>query len=161
MKARNLIILSLFFIFATATVDSFAQRGMKGNANAGECIIPDLSPEQETQMEELRTERIAASTQHRAKMEELRARKRALSIADNADLNEINEVIDQMEALRTQHLKENAAHRQEVREILTPEQRIIFDSKTANRPRFEQKNHRRGSGDGGRGQGAPRGDRRR
>lgn len=96
--------------------------------------IEGLSEEQRETIMELQTARIEASTQHRAKMDELRARKRSAMIMKEADMEKINQTIDEMEALRTTWMKEAIAHREEIRQILTDEQRVIFDRRCANRP---------------------------
>ena len=150
MKTKKLLILASIIFFAISfSVE--AQRGNRGNYGQGACNIPDLTEEQQTKIDELRTAQVSAATQHRAAMNELRARKRSLSIADNPKMNEINSVIDQMESLRSAHLKSNAAHRQAVREVLTPDQRVYFDS------RHRNQGQGRGQGTIGRGDGR-RGD---
>jgi Spy/CpxP family protein refolding chaperone len=152
MKARNFFVIVLVIFFAL-NIDAFAQRGPRGNQDGGGvCLnIPELTQEQEAKIQAIRTERINQTTTHRAQMDELRARQRTLRIAENPNMAEIEKVIDQMANLRAEHMKANAAHQQSIREILTPEQRVYFDSRTANRPRFEQRNMRRS--DAGRGQG--------
>ena len=65
-------------------------------------------------------------------MDELRARKRSLITGTGE--GDVNQVIDEMTALRNAQLKENVAHRQAIRETLTEEQRIVFDSQTMRRP---------------------------
>lgn len=164
MKASNFFAIALVLFFAL-NIDAFGQRGPRGNQDgAGACLnIPELTQEQEAKIKALRTERISQSNAHRAQMDELRARQRSLRLAENPNMSEIEKVIDQMAGLRAEHMKANAAHHQSIREILTPDQRAYFDSRTGNRPRFEQRNIRRG--DAGRGQGqfqdtAPRGRRR-
>ena len=164
MKARNFFVIALVFFFAL-NIDAFAQRGPRGNQDGARvCLdIPELSQEQEDKIKAIRTERINQTTAHRAQMDELRARQRTLRIAENPNMAEIEKIIDQMASLRALHMKANAAHQQSIREVLTPEQRVYFDNRTANRPRFEQRNMRRS--DAGRGQGrfqdnAPRGRRR-
>lgn len=95
-------------------------------------LIPDLTQEQEAKIGELRLKQIEQNTRHRNKMDELRARKR--SLITRTDEGDVNQVIDEMTALRNAQLKENVAHRQAIREILTEEQRIVFDSQTMRRP---------------------------
>jgi len=164
MKARNFLAIALVLFFAL-NIDAFGQRGPRGNQDgAGACLnIPELTKEQEAKIKAFRTERINQTTAHRAQMDELRARQRSLRLAENPNMAEIDRVIDQMASLRAEHMKANTAHHQSIREVLTPDQRVYFDSRTGNRPRFEQRNTRRG--DAGRGQGRfqdtdPRGRRR-
>lgn len=150
MKTKNLIFIAAIFIMFVS-VESFGQRGMRGNQEGAQCVLPDLTEEQETKINALRTERIASSTQHQAEMNELRARKRSLTLADNPDMNEVNSIIDQMADKRAQQMKARVQHRQEVRELLTPEQRVIFDSQSGQRRAFGQREGYRNSE--GRGQG--------
>ncbi len=151
MKLKNILLVAIVFFFAMS-VESFAQR----QANGRGCNLPDLTPEQQSQIEELRTTQLAASTTHRARMDELRAKKRTLSIAPDADLDEINRVIDQMESVRSEHFKANEAHKQAVRNILTDEQRAVFDARTANRGQGQKMNRRGNRQDNFRGQCMPR-----
>lgn len=95
--------------------------------------IESLSPEQQEQIRKINLARLEKSSQHRVEMEEMAARKRSLLQVANPDMNAVNQVIDQMSAKRATWLKENVAHRQEIRNLLTEEQRIIYDSRPAMR----------------------------
>ena len=55
-------------------------------------------------------------------------------IAKEPNMSDVNTIIDEMESARAAWMKENAAHMAEVRNILTEEQRVIFDSRRMNRP---------------------------
>ncbi len=92
-------------------------------------MIPDLTEEQEAEIRQLRLQQIERNTKHRNQLNELRARKRNLMTDAQTDREGVNEVIDEMTSLRNMQMKENVAHRQAVRELLTDDQRIIFDSK--------------------------------
>lgn len=152
MKARNFFVITLVFFFAL-NIDAFAQRSPRGNQDGARmCLdIPELTQEQETKIKAIQTERLSEATAFRAQMDELRARKRTLRLAANPDMKEIEKVIDQMADLRAERMKANEVHHQSIREILSPEQRTFFDSRTANRPRFEQRNLRRNQSSRGEG----------
>ncbi len=94
-------------------------------------MIPDLTEEQEEAIQELRLEQIADNTHHRNKMDELRVRKR--NIMAGTTTGDVNEVIDDMTALRNTQMKENVRHREAVRDLLTEDQRVIFDNQTMRR----------------------------
>jgi Spy/CpxP family protein refolding chaperone len=128
MKTGFILIFTIFFCFgALAPIQAQPRQG--GNQR-GICLnIPDLTSEQQSKIQSIRTEQLARANAHRAQMTELRARKRSLSIADNPDIAAIGNVIDQMEKLRSEHLKANAQQRQNIREVLTSEQRAYFDSR--------------------------------
>lgn len=150
MKKQVLTIVGCIFLFMMLT-DVAAQRGRnpirqqgpdRAKTSVGEkpgqlgvCMaIEDLTPEQQEKIRALHLNRMEASALHRASMDELQAKKRGLMLAQNPDMAEVDRLIDEMSALRAQWMKDNAAHRQEVRNMLSDEQRIIFDTKPTGRP---------------------------
>ncbi len=152
MKAKLFFIITAAVLF-TFTTEAFSQRGA-GNQRQACLSISDLTPEQEAKINTMRTARLSETTQHRAQMNELRAKRQSLRISQNPDMNELNGVIDQMADLRAQQMKASEAHHQSIREILTSEQRAMFDARPNNRARFEQRDNRAPR----RGQGEFRGD---
>ena len=90
--------------------------------------IPDLTEEQEEQMQTLRTDHLKAILPMRNELAEMNARLQTLSTADNVDMSQINGLIEKMGDLRIQMMKAGAAHRQEIRKLLTDKQRVVFDS---------------------------------
>ncbi len=94
--------------------------------------LPDLTEEQQEAIREVRLKQIESSTKHRTEMEALRASKR--SLMRGVSEGDVNEVIDKMTALRNTQMKSNVAHHQAIRELLTEEQRILFDSRVMRRP---------------------------
>ncbi len=160
MKIKNVFALTALLIFAIG-FQTQAQRGMRAKSQQACLNIPNLTDEQQDQLETMRTQRIAASTAHRAEMNELRARKRSISISENPDMNELENIIDQMAELRAEHIKSAANHRQQVREMLTSEQRVYFDrmgkGNRQGRGRFDDSRGGRSEfGDGTRGMGRRR-----
>ena len=91
-------------------------------------IIPDLTEDQEEQIQSLRTDYLKAILPMRNELAEMNARLQTLSTADNADMSQINGLIEDMGAIKMQMMKAGAAHRQEIRKLLTDEQRVVFDS---------------------------------
>ena len=96
-------------------------------------MIPDLTEEQEEQIQNLRTEHMKTVLPLRNQLAEIQARLHTLSTAENADMNQINRTIDEMGEIRTRMMKEGAAHKQDIRKMLTDEQRVAFDSRPAPR----------------------------
>src|SRR6056297_1005201 len=100
---KKITVLMLAFLML-AGVQTFAQRGrnFKNNVNRPyqnreTCWrIPDLTTEQETNIEALRISHWKVMKNYRNQMNELRARKRTLNTTPQADMNELNSVIDQM-----------------------------------------------------------------
>ena len=136
MKAQKLWIVSLIMIMFFS-IDLSAQRQGRGmNQPRGVCMdLPDLTEQQEEQINALRIKQIEKSNLHRAKMDELRTKKRSLGLENNPNMNAINSIIDEMSAEQTQHMKDVEQHRQNIRKLLTDEQRVVFDSRPARGPR--------------------------
>lgn len=103
-----------------------------GQRGKGECkainMLPNLTEEQTTQIEALKTKHMDAMLDYRARLNVLQAELRELEVADKADINKINGKIDEITAVKNKMAKEKSAHHQAVRNLLTPEQRIAFDS---------------------------------
>ncbi len=134
---RNLLISALMMVMLLISSQSFGQRARNmrqdrpANPQSGACLnLDDLTEAQESEISDLRTTQLEQRLQYRNQMDELRARKRTLQTQPDADLSAINQVIDQMADLRSEMMKQAAAHRQQIRELLTEEQRVIFDSRT-------------------------------
>ncbi len=145
----------LFVFLVVLTTDVFAQRGgrqanMRPQQRFAErpaerferprqmlyedCILPDLTEEQQAVIREHRLARIEASTTHRNQMNEMRARKRNLMTQPAINREAVHSIIDEMTVLQNTKMKDRVAHREAIREILTDEQRIIFDNRSMRRP---------------------------
>ncbi len=96
--------------------------------------VADLTEEQKTKVQALKTVQLEARLQHRNQMAELQARKRTLMTQKNPNMTEVNQVIDNMQSLQTKRLKDNAAHHQQIRNLLTDEQRLQFDTRVGRGP---------------------------
>lgn len=141
MKTRVLTTIALLFALAFSSGNLFAQRGMgmgqgrpdgpesPGFKQGTECRIPDLTPEQETKIKELRTKHLKDVTPLRNEMQEKRARLNTLKSSDKQDLAAINKVIDEITALKANLMKKQAAHQAEVSALLTDEQRVHFNAR--------------------------------
>jgi len=169
----------------TTTTDVFAQRGMgRGYANNavgqgryyanrnaavandanrpyywGECIL-DLTPEQNEKITELRTNHLQDLTQLHNELNVKRAQLRSLQVTANPSLDEINKVIDEMGAIRTKIQKRSAAHRASVADLLTDEQKAMYNTRRGAGMGIGAGVVGRGGGRftrGGRGRGAGRG----
>ena len=90
--------------------------------------IPNLTPEQEKKIAELRTAHMQEMNNFRNDLMIKQAELNKLQTADNPDINKIDAKIDEIGKMKTDMAKKRAAHRQEVRAILTPEQRVVFDA---------------------------------
>lgn len=135
-RARLFTALILAMGFTLAAGNAIAQRGqgrmMDKDFERGPRMgqsIPNLTPEQDAKITELRTKHLKEVTPLRNELGEKRARLRTLQSADKPDLKEINKTIDEMSAIRANIQKKGAAHRAEVSSILTDEQRVHFNAR--------------------------------
>lgn len=151
-KLFTALILAMGLTFAAG--NAIAQRGqgrmMDKDFERGPRMgqfIPNLTPEQESLIQETRTKHLKEVTPLRNELGEKRAKLRTLQSADKPDLKEINKLIDEMAALRATIQKKGAAHRAGVSSILTDEQRVHFNARKAG------KMGKRGVGPLGRGAG--------
>lgn len=94
-----------------------------------EASIPGLDDQQRENIKKIRMDQMKERTQISNQLKEKRAKLEVLQTADKADMKEINKVIDEIAALQAAEMKAQAAARQKIRNILTEEQRIIFDSR--------------------------------
>jgi len=99
----------------------------------GGFALPDrsLNDQQREEIQKIRTEQFNALNQTSNQLREKRARLETLQNADNPDMNEINKAIDEIAALQAQEMKAQAATRQQVRNLLTDEQRAVYDRRSS------------------------------
>ncbi len=136
-RTKRITAILLTGVMMIATISSFAQRG-QGKGNPGmhknmsmhqKCYanIPNLTEEQENQLEELKVPHMKKMSDFYNQLNEKRARLKTLQTKDNPDMNEINSVIEEMGEIRTEMHKARAKHHQEVRSLLNEEQKLYFD----------------------------------
>ena len=89
----------------------------------------NLTDEQEEAIKESRLQHAKKTLKIKNELGVLAAERRGLSTGDNQDLNDIDKNIDKMQELRSGLMKMNARHRLEVRDVLTDEQKIMFDTR--------------------------------
>jgi len=147
LKKTSLVLVAILFLALSST---YAQRGRNYQNRQDDfrpkevCQrIPDLTEEQQTKIEALRVTHLKEMNVFRNQMNELRAKKHTLMTSDNTDMKELNGVIDQMSGLHNKMMKSSAKHTQDIRNLLTDDQKVYFDS----RPRGKH-GHGNGMGDG-------------
>lgn len=112
----------------------YAQRGngnrqFYGNGPGYFCDnIPNLTADQQTKIDQLRTTHWKAMLNSRNQLAEKSVQLQTLRTADKPDIGAINKVIDQMSAIRTSMQKSREQHFQDVRTLLTDDQRVYFDN---------------------------------
>lgn len=92
--------------------------------------LPDLTDEQRTQIRNIMLNTRKEMLPIQNELREKQAQLRTLTTGENIDMEAANTVIEEIGALRTKMMKNRITSRQEIRNLLTEEQRIIFDSRT-------------------------------
>ncbi len=132
------IVLTGLFLFIAANTMAQRGQGFKGRDMGRfdgpkfnrQCqMIPDLTEDQQEKIKDLRVDQMKQMTQYRNNLKEKRATLRKLQTQENPDMEAINNTIEEMGQIRTEMHKARAEHHQEIREILTEEQRAIFDAR--------------------------------
>ena len=126
LKKLPLVILLSVFVLS-APLANAQKQGNGTNPNRIENVITDLSDKQKEDINSLRTANIKESQQIKNQMDIKRAELKALQQVDNPDMDAINKKIEERAALRTDLEKKTAVHRQAVRNVLTDDQRVVFD----------------------------------
>jgi Spy/CpxP family protein refolding chaperone len=91
--------------------------------------IPDITDEQKEQIKEFKTDHLKEILPLRNQIEEKKAHLKTLSNAEKVDMATVNKTIEEIGQLKMEMAKKRAAHRQEIRNILSEDQRIYFDSR--------------------------------
>jgi Spy/CpxP family protein refolding chaperone len=132
MRFKTVLVFAVALILATG-MDAFAQRGRgmapRGGAGAGQvCMnIPDLTEDQMQEITRLRTAHLGEMQSYRDQIDINRIQYRSL-MREGADMGAINSNIEERAEIRTQMEKKQAEHHRSVRNILTEDQRALFDA---------------------------------
>ncbi len=165
MKTLKIGTIGILFFALVFSLNTFAQRGYgQGNGQGyGNDYtndyrndqgyfcnnLPDLTDEQQTKITEFRTKHLKQMQDDRNQLALKRASLQVMRTAESVDMSAINKIIDEMGVIQTRKHKNREQHFQDVRNLLTDNQKIYFDS-------FNRGNGNRGFGQGrgsGRGQG--------
>ncbi|MDX1637732.1 MAG: Spy/CpxP family protein refolding chaperone [Balneolaceae bacterium] len=93
--------------------------------------IPDLTDQQREQIRQVHLDARQQGLAFQNQINEKRARLRTLTTGDEIDMDAANAVVEELGALRTQLMKHRLQIRMQVRQLLTDEQRVVFDSRSA------------------------------
>jgi len=115
-------------------------RANQGQQHQRMLTMLELSEVQREQIQEIRLNGQKGMLPLRNALQEKRARLRTLNTSEDYNKEAINEVVAEIGELRTAMLTMRMAHRQQVREILTDEQRIKFDSRQRNSTKRQPRN---------------------
>jgi Spy/CpxP family protein refolding chaperone len=120
MKKKSIINMSVFILAIIFPLFLSAQGGP---------ALPNLTAEQKSQIEKLRTSHQKEMQQLKNEEGENRARFQTLMTADKPDMAAINKNIDEFGKIKTDMMKKDALHTQSIRALLTEEQKLVFDAK--------------------------------
>lgn len=166
MKLNTKLILTSVLLLGIITT-GFAQpgKGMRMNKNDGRKAmhmmcknIPNLTDEQQEKIEALRVEHMKKRTAYRNQIHEKMAQIRTLTSGDNIDMKKAEALAEEVAALKAKMMKESLNYRNNVRNLLTDEQKVYFDSRTKRHHMGKGRGHGQGFGNGprhGRGPGHP------
>ena len=90
--------------------------------------IPDLTQDQKEKISELRIDMLKETQPLRNQIEELRAAFHSLMTSDNPDTKAIEKNIDERTKLQSELMKSHAGSRLAMSNLLTDDQRVIFNS---------------------------------
>lgn len=134
MKTAYLV-LTIILIGLSSSI--YAQRGMgPGNCKANTQLngqdsfcqnIPNLTDEQSSKIEKLRTAHLKNMQEYRLEMSKKNIELQELRLADQVDMQAVNKVIDEKGIISTQMQKAKVSHQNDVRNLLTEEQKVNFD----------------------------------
>ncbi|MDA3819817.1 MAG: Spy/CpxP family protein refolding chaperone [Candidatus Delongbacteria bacterium] len=140
MKTKAIFTSIFIATMLLAASPADAQRGEgHGTAEKGTCDhIPDLTEDQEEQIDEIKADYFSAIKDLKADMDIKTAEKRKLMIADEPDKSAINAKIDEISTIHSQMAKIRVEKHLAIRDVLTEEQKNAFDVKM-------HKGHKRGN----------------
>ncbi len=104
--------------------------------------LPGITPEQKEQIDELRLQNMKNTRQLRNKLFEKRAHLQTISDADNPDSVAINKTIDEIAGIRAEIEKGHMATHLSIRNLLTGDQKLVFDNRRFPCRRFETRHDR-------------------
>lgn len=130
---KSLIVLMVSTLMVVITGSSFAQQEhkqhmMNRDSSKHEMGIPNLTADQKTKIDALRTKHQKEVTPLRNELAEKQAHLNSLESAEKVDKDAINKTIDEITALQSKIMKLRVNHRLEVSALLTDDQKVYFNS---------------------------------
>ncbi len=154
---KNLKLVLVFVAVIAFSLSGFTQnqnqqkmnRGGNGNGTGYhngsgfgiENRIPDLTDTQKEKIKAERTKNMKGMLPLKNTLNEKQAHLKTISTAEKVDMNQVNKTIDEIGTIKTTMMKKRAAHKQIIRNILTEDQRVMFDMHSSKR----NKKHHKGN----------------
>jgi len=105
------------------------KKGMQDGRRVHEGRIAGLTDEQQQKMKALHISFAKETLPLTNQLSEKQARLHTLQTADKVDLKAVNGTIDEIGKIRTELMKKRAAQHESIRQLLTDEQRVAFDTR--------------------------------
>lgn len=119
-------------------VRSWDRERTERNARPGNMRSNLFTDEQKETIKEMRTEIASTVKPLMNELGELEAKQRTLTTGENPDLDAIYKNIESISEVKTEIAKLRAKHNQDIRNILTEEQLLRFDSMKNRRPEINR-----------------------
>ena len=103
--------------------------------------IPNLSDDQKEEIKAIMLANREKIMPLQNQLNEKRARLKTLRTSDEVNMDAINEVVDEMSDLRSEIMKQRLSSEQQIRELLTDEQRVVFDSRRGKAKHWGMRRH--------------------
>jgi len=134
---KSLLVLMVSTLMVVITGSSFAQQEhkqhmMNRDSSKHEMGIPNLTADQKTKIDALRTKHQKEITPLRNELAEKQAHLNTLESAEKVDKDAINKTIDEIATLQGKIMKLRVNHRLEVSALLTDDQKVYFNSHHGN-----------------------------
>jgi Spy/CpxP family protein refolding chaperone len=123
---RSMVLLAVLTMTSLALAQEPKPMMKMQGCGPGPCL-PDLTEEQQTQIEKSKLNLDKAILPLNAELDVMKAELDQLFLTDKPDKKAIYKKIDEIEAVKTRIKKLKVDHRLEVRALLTPDQRVAFD----------------------------------
>ena len=91
--------------------------------------LPNLTETQKKSIKKEKLKNMKAMTQLKNEIREKHAHLVTLLSTDNLDMKDVNNTIDQLGTLNSKMLKQQVTYHRAVRDQLTPNQKVIYDSR--------------------------------
>ena len=120
---------------------SFAQEAEKKVVKEKFGVLQTLTEDQQKQIKDLKTQVEKEILPLKSELQVKSAELKQLLVAEKSDKAAINKKIDEIGSLRAQIQKKRIENQLKVRDLLTPEQRVMFDKRIlAGRKQFRNRN---------------------
>lgn len=159
MKTLRLVtlvaLLGMFGLGNAIAQKGSGQKGQKQGKSMHGQLFNDLSDTQKEQMKAFHVEFIKEATPMKNELAVLEAKMQQASTGDNINTKEVNSLIDEITELKGEMAKKNFANKQKIRNILTDDQKVMFDARADKMHKQRKQGMKGRNGKQGRGAGAP------